>query len=179
METPISPTATPGPAAGASPAPATLPPEQVVWTGHPSQFTGTSMHLAAIILVALGVAGGYWLSIWVLALVWLGVMMAWWKYLTIRATTYRLTTERLITGQGVFSHRTDEIELYRVKDTTVVQVLWARLANRGDVILVTSDATSPVQVLHAVARPGEVRELIRKHVEAIRTAKGVREVDME
>jgi uncharacterized membrane protein YdbT with pleckstrin-like domain len=166
--------------------PTPVQPEQDVWSGHPSQILGTKAVLVALLMVVVGLAGFYFLyqtgiyaSIITVALVWVGVMTAWWKYLTIRATHYRLTTERLVTARGVVTRRIDELELYRVKDTSVIQPFWGRIINRGDIVLVTSDASSPTLTIHAVAQPERVRELIRKHVEAVRAAKGVREIDVE
>jgi hypothetical protein len=59
------------------------------------------------------------------------------------------------------------------------QPFFLRIFSLGNVILQTSDKTHPVVAIEAVAKAEELREQLRTHVEACRTRKGVREVDIE
>ena len=59
-----------------------------------------------------------------------------------------------------------------------MQPPFIRLFGRGNVELITSDRTTPVLTLSAVTKPDELRESIRRHVDAERRRKGVREMDM-
>ena len=110
---------------------------------------------------------------------WLAVPLLYggWTWITTRLTRYELTTQRLRVRTGVVSRRTDEVELYRVKDFTVEEPWLYRLAGRGNVILETSDRTTPRVVLEAIPNPHALRDALRDAVERIRVAKGVREID--
>src|SRR3954447_7893454 len=90
----------PAPAAGHSSL-VTQSQEQLLWTGRPSQI----VNLGSFILCGL--------------LSWLAVpiFLALWEWLRIKCVTYELTNQRFRITHGVLSRRTDELELYRVKDT--------------------------------------------------------------
>ncbi len=55
----------------------------------------------------------------VLCLVGVGLVIIALRWLQNIATSYELTDQRLIIRTGIFNKKTDEIELYRVKDVTV------------------------------------------------------------
>jgi hypothetical protein len=92
------------------------------------------------------------------------------KALTIR---YKLTNERLIVEQGFIGRRTEEIDLYRVNDVAVKQNPGERVGGFGDVTVETSDATAPVKILHNIADPGRVKDLIREAARAERQRRRV------
>lgn len=108
---------------------------------------------------------------WLLLPVFMGLE----RYLRISKHTYTLTVQRLRVQQGILFRRTEDLELYRVKDISVDQPLLQRLAGCGRVVLETSDRSTPHIVLEAVADPLGVADLIRDCVERCRVAKGVRE----
>jgi len=137
--------------------------EALLWSGRPSQVVNLPMFLAAIALC--------WLVI--------PVVVALWRFLEVRFTGYELTSERLRRTSGVLSRVTEEIELYRVKDTRLHEPLWLRVFRRGDIELVASDVTTPRLVIRAIpiATARELRETIRGLVEGLRGRKGVREID--
>jgi hypothetical protein len=84
-------------------------------------------------------------------------------YLSI-GVRYELTTQRLRIYRGVLGNRIEEIELIRVKDSTVKQHMGERMLNIGDVTVVSADNTTPEFVLQNVHDPIYVRELVRKAV---------------
>ena len=88
-----------------------------------------------------------------------------------------LTAERLVCQQGVFHRSQDKIELYRIKDYTVTAPLLYRWLGLANLVLITSDRTHPELVLKGIADAHQVKELIRTQVKALRTQKGVREID--
>lgn len=96
-----------------------------------------------------------------------------------KATQYELTSERILLTTGVFSKQRDELELYRVRDIRIVQSFWLRLVGAGDVVLQTSDRTTPSFTFRAVKLPRDLADSVRMCVEACRQAKGVREIDVE
>ncbi len=101
------------------------------------------------------------------------------KWLSLKCRKYELTTERMRVSTGILSKRTDETELYRVKDLTLEQPFFLRLFGLGNVIMAPSDKSSPTLVLEAIGGAADVRDKIRAHVESQRDRKRVKEVDME
>jgi uncharacterized membrane protein YdbT with pleckstrin-like domain len=135
--------------------------ERIVWSGRPSQV----LNLPAFLLCGL--------LCWLVIPIFIGL----WKWLVLRFTEYEITSERLRINTGVLSRSSDELELYRVKDTRFEQPFWLRIFGLGNVVLSTSDRTDPVITLTAIPGGREVREKLRNQVERLRVRKGVREID--
>jgi uncharacterized membrane protein YdbT with pleckstrin-like domain len=133
--------------------------EQIQWTGHPSQWQNLGWFLACLLL--------------------LPIPFALWKWLETRHTVYTLTDQRLKFIRGVLSRTTEDLELYRVRDTRFEQGFFERLLGLGRIRLYTTDETSPEIVLPYIADAEGVRERIRALVEARRDAKRVRYLDAE
>lgn len=133
--------------------------EQVVWTGHPSQWQNLGWFLLCLLLIPIPIAI--------------------WKWLETRNTIYTLTDQRLKFTRGVFSKTTEDLELYRVRDTKFQQSFFERLVGLGEIELFTTDETSPTIRLPYIAHAEAVREQIRGLVEARRDAKRVRYLDTE
>ncbi len=129
----------------------------LLWEGKPSPLMHLGLYLSCIFLLPLPFALG--------------------KYLVTRTTSYQLTADRLVCQQGVFHRTLDEVELYRIKDYTIVAPLLYRWLGIADLVLVTSDKTHPTLVLQGITDAYLVKELIRKQVEELRIQKGVREID--
>jgi uncharacterized membrane protein YdbT with pleckstrin-like domain len=160
----------------------------IYWAGRPSQWSTVMHYGIAGVLICGGVflnpmlnellakanvhsfQPGWWLS-------GLGVLYALWQYLAVRCTRYTLTEERLLDESGVLNRLTDTLELYRVKDTQVLEPIWLRPFGLGDVRVESSDRTTPIVILHAISKPKEAATLIRDRVEEMRTRKHVREFD--
>jgi len=164
-------------------------PEEIVWRGSPSQWKNAG-HFAlygivALIIICVVLVSTHLLPQTVpynhllLFLLILPVVAAGKRFLTTRYTVYELTTERLKTSEGVFSRVTETLELYRVKDIETRQPFFLRMAGLEDVHLQTSDASSPLVIVWAVPRAVTFADKTRNQVEAIRTQKGVREIDVE
>ena len=82
-------------------------------------------------------------------------------YLSI-GVRYELTTQRVRLIRGLLGRNYHEIELVRVRDTSVTQHMGERALNVGDVTIISNDPSHPEFTLHNVKNPMEVRELIRK-----------------
>lgn len=80
-------------------------------------------------------------------------------------TEYEVSSERLMYGRGVFSRVTDQLELYRVRDYTLVEPFHLRIFGLSNIILVSSDRTNPRMVLIGIRYGREVLQLIRDRVE--------------
>jgi uncharacterized membrane protein YdbT with pleckstrin-like domain len=88
-----------------------------------------------------------------------------------------MSTERFIEKTGVLSQKIQEIELYRVRDYTIYKPFIMRLFGLGNLILVTSDKSSPRIHLKAITNVENVRDMFRKQVEEAREKTGTKEVD--
>lgn len=153
--------------------------ESIVWEGTPSQLVNLKVwsicSLVALIALYLAFAHSWeWLLLIVPAASW-----AVWANLTVKHHIYRLSTERMSLTRGVISKRQDDLELYRVKDTTLEEPFFLRLFQLGDIVLDTSDRSTPQVRIHAVRDAKHVREILRTNIEILRTKKRVREVDFE
>lgn len=90
---------------------------------------------------------------------------------------YKITTERLHESEGILSRHTEVLEIYRIKDITLSEPLHLRVFGCANIILDTSDRSSPVVVIQAVRDSQALITKLRKNVERMRSIKGVREID--
>jgi uncharacterized membrane protein YdbT with pleckstrin-like domain len=132
--------------------------EHEVWSGTPSQWQNLWAWVACVLLIPIP---------WAL-----------WRALVTRNTRYVLTDQRLKTTRGVLNRITDDLELYRVKDTHFQQTFWQRMVGIGDIVLSTSDTTTPTVAIADIRDAEGVRERVRGLVEQRRDAKRVRELDV-
>lgn len=137
--------------------------EKDVWFGTPSQVLNLGTFIVCGLLFFLVIP----------------LFVALWRWLEVKYTKYELTTQRLRTRYGVLNRKTDELELYRVRDYQLVEPFFLRLFSLGNVVLRTSDRSNPVVTIKAVKNGEELREKLRQYVEECRTHKGVRELDVE
>lgn len=132
-----------------------------VWSSTEGQIVNISWILLSMI------------TFWLIApLLWL-----WWKMYQTSCHTYTLSSERLKERSGAIVKDVHDLELYRVKDISVHQPFLQRLLGRGQVLLTTSDRSTPKVILNAISAPDSVADIIRHHVERCRVSKGVREID--
>lgn len=152
--------------------------ESTLWKGRPSQWLNLGHFVVGLLLISGIIAGGFFFPP-----VWIGLVIPFvyllWRILVLRCQQYELTSERLRLTEGVVNQRIDEIELYRVKDVSLLRPLWMRMTGLSTVVLETSDRTTTTVVLPAIHRGTELRESLRQQVELIRDRKRVRELDLE
>ena len=133
--------------------------ERIEWTGHPSQWRNLGWFALCVLVIPIPVAI--------------------WKWLETRNTTYTLSDQRLKFTRGIFTKTTEDLELYRVRDTKFEQNLFERMVGLGKIEVFTTDETSPTIKLAYIEDAEAVREKIRALVEARRDAKRVRYLDTE
>ena len=154
--------------------------ETPVWTGSPSQWLNagwfTVCAIAAIAVLVAGAVTGQ--PIVALGAV-LPIVYAFVKALKVRTTRMEVTTERITTTVGIFSRHKWDIELYRVKDTTLHQPFLLRLVSRANIRIISSDRSTPAITLPALPNAEWLRQQIRTNVERLRLKRGVREMDVE
>ena len=89
-------------------------------------------------------------------------------------TKYFLSEDRLFLQTGVLNMKMEEVLLYRVSDIGVHVSLGQRIFGVGTIIIHSSDKSAPHLELKNVKNPLVVKELIHKHVESMKTERGVR-----
>ncbi len=141
--------------------------ENLLWSGTPSQVTNLGTFVIWGILAC------------TLVLAPVSLILIIWKYLEVKNQVYELTNQRLKMHSGVLSKKIEELELYRVRDTQFEQPFFLRLFGLGNVILFTTDSTSPEIILPAIPNAQGVREQIRNAVEETRDSKRVRVSELD
>lgn len=131
--------------------------ERIEWTGTPSQMQNLGWYIACLLLVP--------------------IPWAIWRWAVTRNTVYTLTDQRLSIRRGVFNRVTEDLELYRVRDTRLEQTFFERMFGLGEVILFTSDASTPEIHLPWLKNAESLRESVRRLSEARRDAKRVRTLE--
>ncbi len=155
--------------------------EETVWTGSTSQYKnlGTYVLCGLVALVIPVVCYLFKLPAILLLLVVVPLAYAFWKWFLLRSLSYRLTTERLLTTEGVLSKTTETLELYRVKDMRTRASLFERLGGLESVELISSDIDTPDIVMDFIPKHLQLLDKIRSQVESCRVQKRTREVDLE
>ncbi|MCT4611791.1 MAG: PH domain-containing protein [Clostridia bacterium] len=86
----------------------------------------------------------------------------------INSVHYKLTNERMILKRGILNVTTDNLELYRIKDIAISQPFELKLFNIANVILHTSDETTPVLKIASIDNYEEVMDMFRSNIEEVR-----------
>lgn len=140
-----------------------------VWQGHSSQILNLNIYIISGVLT-------------IISFGWLALVfgpLCIWKYFEVKNQKYVLTNQRLTMYSGVFSRVVDELELYRVKDTQFLQPFFLRLFSLGNIMIISTDQTTHVVIIRAVANAHELREQIRNLVEDRREQRNVRMTEIE
>lgn len=154
--------------------------EEPIWNGTSSQAKNLGAFLlSGLVLTAILGVGLYYNQWPVFLALPLPMGYAVYRFLKVSSREYRLTSERLLITNGIFSKTTDTLELYRVKDMRMVQPFSLRIFGLENIELITSDKSTADIVLDSVPKSAGLGDLCRNHVEACRQAKGTREVELE
>jgi membrane protein YdbS with pleckstrin-like domain len=123
--------------------------ETVVWSGHPSVL----MYQGAVI----------WMVVLSLTIVLIPIALIWYlvKRTQARSTRYELTSQRLRIATGVLTKITTEIELFRIKESTLEEPFLLRQCGLGNIIIRSSDPDHQVVVMPAISHAKDVREQLR------------------
>ncbi len=149
-----------------------------LWAATPSQWIAFKTYAVCAFVAFVIVVVGFFFWPLLILLPIVGLVCAV-QYVLVGAVRYQVSSERLTITRGLLSKHIDEVELFRVKDSELHQSFISRLVGIGDVILQTTDATTPVVEMCCIASPDEVRETIRKQSHEQRRRRGVREIDVE
>ncbi len=151
--------------------------EQIIWEGSQSQVLNFGIFIFMGIISLIIIVLSLMFFPLVAALVAIPFAYIFVRWLIVKNHRYKVTTERIFYTTGIFSKKTEAMELYRVRDVDMYEPFWQRLFKLGNVALTTSDKTAMNFLLKAVPNPAELMNNIRKNVEQRRDVKRVRGVE--
>src|SRR4030095_8718475 len=151
--------------------------EEIIWQGSQSQVLNFGTYVSVFIITAIFAVLGFFLFPWITVLVIVPLIYLFYKWLIIRNNRYKITTERIFFTSGIFSKKTDALELYRVRDLDMYEPFWQRIFKLGNIEIDSADQTNPKFFLKAVPNPTKLLDDIRRSVELRRDAKRVRGIE--
>ena len=107
---------------------------------------------------------------WGLTLVTCGFFLIFLYYKRI-FHSYVLTNQRLIIISGIFSKTVDEIELFRIVNSSASQSLIDIWADLGTIVIDSTDKTGSL-IMNKIPNPHYVRDSLRKQYTLSRQKKG-------
>src|SRR6476660_4718448 len=125
--------------------------EEMIWRGTPSQVKNLGLFILAGLFC--------WLIV--------PIFIALTRFLQTKNHVFELTTERLKMTEGIFSKKTETLELYRVKDLEVREPFIYRMLGVQNIQINTSDLSSPVVQLEAIPKTVGLADKLRNQVEII------------
>jgi len=162
--------------------------ESTVYRGNPSLLINVGAVVLSLILLigmAIGLAWGWnrvndpKVRYIFIGLMIIPLIILFFKWLQVKFRFYELTTQRIKITRGILSKRTDELELYRVNDVTLIEPFFLRMFGVGNIQITTADASTPQLTLEGIKDARSLREELRKYIEECRSRKGTRVTEME
>ncbi len=162
--------------------------ERIIFKGNPSTVTILgSLVLSVVIFIAIGVGliyfhdhlpqGNARYALFALLLIPVFIFLTKWSLLNF--ISYEITSERIKIIRGILSKRTDELELYRAKDTSLIEPFLYRMFGVGNIVIVTNDTSTPTLELQGLNNAQEIREQLRTAIEECRQRKRTGIVELE
>jgi membrane protein YdbS with pleckstrin-like domain len=156
--------------------------ELSIWAGSPSQILNLRLYIVWGVILAGGFTASFLdpktfvplLSI----LVVISSIQCGWAFLTIKKTEYLITNQRVRIRTGILNKKIQEIELFRVRDTSASQTLFQRIFSLGNIQIISGDDTHPNLLIRSIPNALETREKIRQEVLHLRQKLRVREMDV-
>ena len=106
----------------------------------------------------------------------LASMVGCYRFFYIRNCIYTITPEVIKITRGIFFKRTDQVELFRVKDYVQTQPFLLQLFSLMDLMLRTTDPVNPVIWLRGIPL-SDIVDTIRSHVLETRQHNRVYEIN--
>ena len=85
--------------------------------------------------------------------------------------------DRVVYRNGVFSVKTENLELYRVRDIRLNEPLIYRIFGLGTIEILSTDLSNPLLEIKAIKNSGKVFQDLLLLVEENRTRKGLTRLD--
>jgi uncharacterized membrane protein YdbT with pleckstrin-like domain len=153
--------------------------EVVLFRGSPSLMVKAGTFFIGIIFIIGFIVGAImWNPLVAIGAVLVAVYLAGVAAL-IRTQQFEVTSQRVRWRRGIVTKRTDEMELYRVMDVSLVEPLLLRMVGAGNLEIKSADVSTPSLTLPAVKKASELREQLRNSVEECRVRRGVRVTEFD
>jgi uncharacterized membrane protein YdbT with pleckstrin-like domain len=113
------------------------------------------------------------------AFIWFSLLtlaMAVYRFSYIRRISYLITPEFVRIGRGIFFKRTDQVELFRVKDYIITQSFLLQVFRLMDLELRSTDPVNPVIWLRGIPY-SDLVDTIREHVQEVRQHNRIYEIN--
>jgi len=124
--------------------------------------------------------GFLFLAWWVYpVLIWLSLLtliIAFYRFSYIRKVGYLITPEFVRVSQGIFFKRTDQVELFRVKDYIVTQSFLLQIFGLMNLELRSTDPVNPIIWLCGIPH-SDLVDIIREHVQEGRQHNRIYEIN--
>ena len=160
--------------------------EQTIFRGSPSILTRAMPVAFGVALLVAAVVGLMWFrdaepwTFWLLlAAAAVAVLVLLYEVVVNNTTVYEVTTQRIRISRGMLTRRTEELELYRANDTSLIEPLAMRLFGLGTIEVRTMEEGLPNVQLTAVSGARRLREELRTHIETCRDRKRVRMAELD
>ena len=112
-----------------------------------------------------------------LACVVAGLIMLFIPYLIVKSVRYRITNYRIDFERGIFGKKIDTLELWHVEDIRFDQSFLDRIFGVGNLMVVSSDETTPQLWMHGLPNPRPLFETLKQRVIAVKRSRGVLKMD--
>lgn len=97
--------------------------------------------------------------------------------LLVRSTRYRVTSYRIDYERGLFSKSIDTLELWHVDDIKFHQSFLDRLVGVGQIMIKSTDDSTPELLLQALPDPRSVFEALKQRIITVKRQRGVIKLD--
>jgi uncharacterized membrane protein YdbT with pleckstrin-like domain len=146
--------------------------EKTICEVKPSQIKNLKPFFISFIGIAIIITASLLAQLnYILWLLIIPLAYALWKFLEVDTMKLKLTDQRLILCEGVLNKRTNETELYRVRDSIIEEPLLYRMFGLGNVIVFTTDDAQSTLNLKAYKNPHLLKDHIRNNSEICRQKK--------
>jgi uncharacterized membrane protein YdbT with pleckstrin-like domain len=135
--------------------------------------------LKTLPLIGLGIAFlllAWWLSPLFLFFSLAVIGMAWYRFIFIRNSRYVITREVIRISRGIFFKRTDQLEMFRIKDYIITQPFVLQIFRLMDVTLKSTDPENPVIWLRGIPE-SDIIDTIRDYVQEARQHNRIYEIN--
>lgn len=149
-----------------------MEPEVTIHQCTPSQISNLKNFVFAFLgLAAIIVAYILTDTTFLLYLLIIPIGFAFYKWLQVNTTKFTLTDQRLIVSNGILTKKTNETELYRVRDTSIEEPFFYRMFGVGNVIIYSTDEAEGKLHFNAYNKPHWIKDQIRNNAEICRQKK--------
>jgi len=156
--------------------------ELSIWSGSPSQILNLRLYAVWGVIIVAGFVISFIDPKTILPLLGVFLVIAGiqcgWAFMAIKKTEYLITNQRIRIRSGILNKKIQEIELFRVRDTSAGQTFFQRIFSIGDVQIISGDETNPNLAIRSIPKALEIREKIRQEVLHLRQKLRVRELDV-